>query len=38
MIQDGFMYIATLIFIAAVLVNLPKIFTGELAKKIFNIE
>ena len=36
MIQDGFTYIAALIFIAAVLVNLPKIFTGDLAKKIFN--
>lgn len=36
MIQDGFMYIATLIFIAAILVNLPKIFTGETAKKFFN--
>lgn len=36
MIQDGFMYIAALVFIAAILVNLPKIFTGPTAKKIFN--
>ncbi len=35
MIKDGFMYIAALIFIAALLVNLPKIFKGETAQKIF---
>lgn len=35
MIKDGFMYIAALVFIAAVLVNLPKIFKGEKAKKFF---
>lgn len=36
MITDGFMYIAALVFIAGVLVCLPKIFTGATAKKIFN--
>lgn len=36
MIQDGFFYIAALVFIAAILVNLPKIFTGKTAQKIFN--
>lgn len=36
MITDGFMYIATLVFIAGILVCLPKIFTGKTAKKIFN--
>lgn len=35
MIQDGFMYIAALIFIAALLINLPKIFSGTIAKKFF---
>ena len=35
MIKDEFMYIAALIFIAAILVNLPTIFKGETAKKIF---
>ena len=35
MIKDGFMYIAALVFIAAILVNLPKIFKGETAQKIF---
>ena len=35
MIKDGFMYIAALIFIAAVLVNLPKILKGKTAKKVF---
>ena len=35
MIQNGFMYIAALLFIAAVLVYLPKIFTGKTAQKIF---
>lgn len=33
MIKSGFMYIAALIFIAAILVNLPKIFKGSVAKK-----
>lgn len=36
MIQNGFMYIAALVFIAAVLVNLPKIFKGDFAKKFFD--
>ncbi len=36
MIQDGFMYIAALIFIAALLINLPKIFKGPKAKTFFN--
>lgn len=36
MIQNGFMYIAALIFIAAVLVSLPRIFKGKIAGKIFN--
>lgn len=36
MIQDGFVYIAALIFIAALLINLPKIFTGPKAKTFFN--
>ncbi len=35
MIKDGFMYIAALIFIAALLVYLPKIFKGKTAQKIF---
>lgn len=35
MITDGFMYIAALVFIAALLVNLPKIFKGEKAQKVF---
>ncbi len=35
MIKDGFMYIAALIFIAAVLVCLPKIFKGKTAQRIF---
>lgn len=35
MIQDGFMYIAALVFIAAVLICLPKIFTGKTAQNIF---
>ena len=29
MIKDGFLYLAALIFAAAVLVNLPKIFKGK---------
>ena len=37
MIQDGFMYIAALIFIAAILVNLPKMFgDNKVAKQVFN--
>lgn len=36
MIKDGFMYLAAIIFIAAILVNLPKIFKGEKAKVFFN--
>ena len=36
MIKDGFLYLAALIFIAAVLVNLPKIFKGKKAKMFFN--
>ncbi|MCQ2507459.1 MAG: DUF819 family protein [Dorea sp.] len=36
MIQDGFMYIAALCFISAILINLPKIFKGPVAKKVFN--
>lgn len=35
MITDGFMYIAVLVFIAAILVCLPKIFKGEKAQKFF---
>lgn len=35
MIKDGFMYIAALVFIAAILVNLPKIFKGKTAERIF---
>ncbi len=29
MIKDGFLYLAALIFAAAILVNLPKIFKGK---------
>ncbi len=36
MIQNGFMYIAALVFIAAILVCLPKIFKGNISKKFFN--
>lgn len=36
MIKDGFMYIAALIFIAGVLVCLPKIIKGEWAQKFFS--
>lgn len=36
MIQNGFMYIGVLIFIAAMLVNLPKIIKGDFSKKFFN--
>ena len=35
MIKEGFMYIAALIFIAAILVNLPKIFKGKKAATFF---
>ncbi|MGN1090674.1 MAG: DUF819 domain-containing protein [Huintestinicola sp.] len=35
MITNGFMYIAALVFIAAVLINLPKIFKGPAAEKFF---
>ncbi|MBQ8568516.1 MAG: DUF819 family protein [Oscillospiraceae bacterium] len=35
MITDGFIYIALLIFTAAVLVNLPVIFNGKTGQKIF---
>ena len=35
MIKDGFMYIAALIFIAAILICLPRIFTGKTAQNIF---
>ncbi len=36
MIKEGFMYIAVLVFIAALLINLPKIFKGKYAQKFFN--
>lgn len=36
MIKDGFLYLAALIFAAAVLVNLPKIFNGKKAQVFFN--
>lgn len=36
MITEGFMYIAALVFIAAILINLPKIFKGKFAEKFFN--
>ena len=36
MIRDGFMYLATLVFITAILVCLPQIFKGRTAKKIFS--
>ncbi|MGN0182791.1 MAG: DUF819 domain-containing protein [Candidatus Ornithomonoglobus sp.] len=35
MIKDGFMYIAALVFISAVLINLPKHFKGRAAQNIF---
>ena len=35
MIKDGFLYIAVLIFTAALLINLPVIFKGKVAKNIF---
>lgn len=36
MITDGFTYIAALVFIAAVLINLPNIFRGKAAQKFFS--
>ncbi len=36
MIKDGFMYLAALVFIAAVLIYLPKIFTGKTAASYFH--
>ncbi len=36
MIRDGFMYLATLVFITAILVCLPQIIKGRTAKKIFS--
>lgn len=36
MITNGFLYIAALVFIAAVLINLPKLFKGKTAKTFFN--
>ncbi len=36
MIKNGFTYIAALVFIAAVLINLPKIFCGKAAQKFFS--
>ena len=35
MIKNGFMYIAALIFIAAILICLPRIFKGKTAQNIF---
>lgn len=35
MIKDGFLYIATLIFLAGILVCLPKILKGKAAQKVF---
>lgn len=35
MIKDGFLYIAALVFIAALLICLPKIFKGKVAQNIF---
>lgn len=35
MIKDGFLYIAVLIFTAALLINLPVIFKGRVAQNIF---
>lgn len=35
MIKNGFTYIAALIFVCAVLVNLPKVFKGAISQKIF---
>lgn len=35
MIKDGFLYIAALVFIAALMICLPKIFKGKVAQNIF---
>lgn len=35
MIKNGFTYIAALVFIAAILVNLPRLFKGRIAKGFF---
>lgn len=35
MIQDGFLYFSTLVFLTAILVSLPQIFRGKTAKRIF---
>lgn len=35
MIKDGFLYIAALIFTAAVIVCLPKLFRGRAAERFF---
>lgn len=35
MIKDGFLYLAVLLFTAALLVNLPKLFKGRVAQNIF---
>lgn len=35
MIKDGFIYFAALVFIAAIPINLPKIFKGKVAQNIF---
>ncbi len=35
MIKNSFMYIAALVFICAILVNLPKIFKGKTSQRIF---
>lgn len=37
MIQNGFTYVATLIFIVGILVCLPRILTGPVAKNVFSI-
>ena len=36
MIKNSFMYIAALVFICAILVNLPKIFKGKTSQRIFS--
>ena len=35
MIQNGFLYFSTLVFLTAILVSLPLIFSGKTAKRIF---
>ena len=37
MITDGFMYIAFLVFVAAILINLPVMFKGKVAHLRFGI-